>query len=148
MPLRYTLNAVLAPCEWCLQIHKVHHLRQSQRDHGKVNTLSANGQQTHHPGQQRGTQHREQNTQLGGQTPDLGRERCGIVTFTVDGRSADEVKSSLAARGINVSTTTVNGTRVDMEQRGLTAMTRASVHYYNSEDEVARAVAAVEALRR
>ena len=81
-------------------------------------------------------------------TRDLGRERCGIVTFTVDGRSADEVKSSLAARGINVSTTTVNGTRVDMEQRGLTAMTRASVHYYNSEDEVARAVAAVEALRR
>lgn len=81
-------------------------------------------------------------------TRDLGRERCGIVTFTVEGRSADEVKSSLAARGINVSTTTVNGTRVDMEQRGLTAMTRASVHYYNSEDEVARAVAAVEALRR
>lgn len=81
-------------------------------------------------------------------TRDLGRERCGIVTFTVDGKSADEVKTALAARGINVSTTTVNGTRVDMEQRGLTAMTRASVHYYNSEDEVARAVAAVEALRR
>ena len=79
---------------------------------------------------------------------DLGRERCGIVTFTVDGWTADEVKTALAGRGINVSTTTVNGTRVDMEQRGLTAMTRASVHYYNSEDEIARTVAAVEALRR
>ena len=79
---------------------------------------------------------------------DLGRERCGIVTFTLDGNPAEDVKAALAAVGINVSTTTVNGTRVDMEQRGLTSMTRASVHYYNSEDEVTRAVAAVEALRR
>ena len=77
---------------------------------------------------------------------DLGRERCGIVTFTVDGKSGEEVKAALAAQGINVSTTTVNGTRVDMEQRGLTAMTRASLHYYNSEDEVMRVAAAVETL--
>lgn len=79
---------------------------------------------------------------------DLGRERCGIVTFTVEGKSAEEVKAALGHERINVSTTTVNGTRVDMEQRGLGAMTRASVHYYNSEDEVARVAVAVEALRR
>lgn len=81
-------------------------------------------------------------------TRDLGTERCGIVTFTVEGKTADEVKAALAARRINVSTTTVNGTRVDMEQRGLASMTRASVHYYNSEDEIAAAVEAVAALRR
>mgnify|MGYP003350420525 CR=1 FL=1 len=79
---------------------------------------------------------------------DLGAERCGIVTFTVDGKTADDVKTALAAKRINVSTTTVNGTRVDMEQRGLASMTRASVHYYNSEDEIAAAVEAVAALRR
>ena len=81
-------------------------------------------------------------------TRDIGQERCGLVTFTVEGKSADEVKAALAARRINVSTTTVNGTRVDMEQRGLTSMTRASVHYFNSEDEVAAAVETVAALRR
>jgi len=86
---------------------------------------------------------------IGGvKTRDLGTERCGIVTFTVEGKTADEVKAALAAQRINVSTTTVNGTRVDMEQRGLASMTRASVHYYNSEDEVAAAVDAVAALRR
>jgi cysteine desulfurase / selenocysteine lyase len=79
---------------------------------------------------------------------DLGRERCGIVTFTVAGRTADEVKAALAARRINVSTTTVNGTRIDMEQRGLSAMTRASVHYYNAEDEVAAAAAATAEIAR
>lgn len=84
----------------------------------------------------------------GVKTRDLGTERSGIVTFTVEGKTADEVKATLAARRINVSTTTVNGTRVDMEQRGLASMTRASVHYYNSEDEVAAAVDAVAALRR
>lgn len=81
-------------------------------------------------------------------TRDLGSERCGIVTFTVEGKSADEVKAALAAKRINVSTTTVNGTRVDMEQRGLAAMTRASVHYYNSEDEVAAAIEAVATVVR
>jgi selenocysteine lyase/cysteine desulfurase len=84
----------------------------------------------------------------GVKTRDLGTERCGIVTFTVEGKTADEVKAALAARRINVSTTTVNGTRVDMEQRGLASMTRASIHYYNSEDEVAAAIDAVAALQR
>jgi cysteine desulfurase/selenocysteine lyase len=76
-------------------------------------------------------------------TRDLGRERCGIVTFTVEGKTADEVNAALAPRRINVSKTTVNGTRLDMEQRGLTSMTRASVHYYNSEEEITTAVEAV-----
>lgn len=69
---------------------------------------------------------------------DIGAERCGIVTFTMDGRTPDEVQRACAARRINVSTTSVLGTRLDMEARGLAAMVRASVHYYNSEDEIAR----------
>ena len=79
---------------------------------------------------------------------DLGAERCGIVTFTVDGKTAGEIKAQLGARCINVSTTTVNGTRIDMEQRGLGAMTRASVHYYNSEAEIAEVAAAVMEIAR
>ncbi|MGI8854236.1 MAG: aminotransferase class V-fold PLP-dependent enzyme, partial [Thermomicrobiales bacterium] len=69
---------------------------------------------------------------------DSGAEQCGIVTFTVDGHEPDTLVESLLARGINVSSTTVLGTRLDMEARGLAAMVRASVHYYNSEDEIER----------
>jgi selenocysteine lyase/cysteine desulfurase len=69
---------------------------------------------------------------------DLGSERCGIVGFTVAGREAETVCQALAARGINVSVSKIASTRLDMEARALPALVRASVHYYNTEDEVAR----------
>ena len=69
---------------------------------------------------------------------DIGAERCGIVTFTVDGMSAGEVQQALAGRSMNVTTSTVTSTRFDMEARGLNEVVRASVHYYNDEDEIER----------
>lgn len=69
---------------------------------------------------------------------DLGARRCGIVTFTVEGRDPEELKRQLGERRINVTVSRTTGTRLDMEARGITEMVRASVHYYNSEDEVAR----------
>jgi selenocysteine lyase/cysteine desulfurase len=69
---------------------------------------------------------------------DLGAKRCGIVTFTVDRISPGEIKRQLARHRINVTTSTVASTRFDMEARGLTELVRASVHYYNSEDEIER----------
>jgi selenocysteine lyase/cysteine desulfurase len=74
---------------------------------------------------------------------DIGAEQCGIVTFTVEGAAASRVQAALAARAMNVTTSTVASTRYDMEARGLTEIVRASVHYYNDEAEVARFCAAV-----
>jgi cysteine desulfurase / selenocysteine lyase len=74
---------------------------------------------------------------------DLGAERCGIVTFTVEGQEPAPLVDALREQFINVSFTTVLGTRLDMESRGLAAMVRASVHYYNSEDEIERFCAAL-----
>jgi len=69
---------------------------------------------------------------------DIGAEQCGIVTFTADGIEARQVKQALAARSINVTTSTVASTRFDMEARGLHEIVRASVHYYNDEAEITR----------
>jgi selenocysteine lyase/cysteine desulfurase len=69
---------------------------------------------------------------------DLGVERCGIVSFTVDGADPTEVTQALAAERINVTTSSSASTRLDMEARGLDRVVRASVHYYNSEEEVDR----------
>ncbi len=77
---------------------------------------------------------------------DLGEVRCGIVTFTIDGTDLDDVKRQLAAQRINVTVSRPPSTRLDMEERGLEGVVRASVHYYNSEDEVDRFVAAISKL--
>ena len=69
---------------------------------------------------------------------DIGAEKCAIVTFTVKGRGPTEIKSALAKQRINVTVTPASSTRIDMEARGLTSMVRASVHYYNTEDEIER----------
>ena len=72
--------------------------------------------------------------------------RCGIVTFTHDAHDARAIVAKMREDQINVRVTPLRSTRIDMEQRGLTAMVRASVHYYNSEEEIARFVHAVGAI--
>ena len=69
---------------------------------------------------------------------DQGSLKCGIVTFDSTARSPEAIQQALRTRGINVSVTTTTSTRLDMDARGLRAMVRASVHYYNTEDEVDR----------
>ncbi|HJO04436.1 MAG TPA: aminotransferase class V-fold PLP-dependent enzyme [Acidobacteriota bacterium] len=84
----------------------------------------------------------------GVQVRDIGRHKCGIVTFTVDDREPEDLRSQLNARGVNVSVTDRASSRIDMEARGLQSMVRASVHYYNTEDEVERFASEVAALSR
>ena len=72
---------------------------------------------------------------------DLGVERCGIVTFTKDGEDSVAVRDRLAAHGINVTVSDVFSTRLDMEARRLDSVVRASVHYYNTDDEIDRFIA-------
>jgi len=79
----------------------------------------------------------------GGKVRDLGAERCGIVSFTVDGLDPERIKHELAPHKINVTVSSRGSTRIDMEQRGLTDMVRASVHYFNTEDEIERMIGAV-----
>ncbi|MDI3341563.1 MAG: aminotransferase class V-fold PLP-dependent enzyme [Sphaerobacter sp.] len=84
----------------------------------------------------------------GGQVHDLGVNRGGIVSFTVDGVDPDAIKRRLAAERINVTTSTVFSTRYDMTARGLERVVRASVHYYNTEAEIDRLVEIVGAMAR
>jgi cysteine desulfurase / selenocysteine lyase len=69
---------------------------------------------------------------------DLGKFKCGIVTFTVDGLEAKEIQMRLRRQGINVSVSIQEYARLDLEVRNLPSVVRASVHYFNSEAEVTR----------
>jgi selenocysteine lyase/cysteine desulfurase len=74
---------------------------------------------------------------------DLGREKCGIVTFSVAGTSATDVAAALRREGINVSVMPASYARLDLGPRGLDEIVRASVHYYNTSDEIERLIRAV-----
>ncbi len=77
---------------------------------------------------------------------DRGVDRCGIVSFTVAGLEPETVVTRLADRRLHVVASRRSSTLLDMDARGLDALVRASVHYYNTEDELERAAAAVGAV--
>jgi len=81
-------------------------------------------------------------------THDLGRVRCAIVTARVEGLPAETVAAALGRAGVNVTTTVPEDNPLDTEDRGVHPLVRFSPHYYNTEDEIDRAVALVAALAR
>lgn len=81
----------------------------------------------------------------GVQVLDGGTHRSGIVTFTVAGRDAADVKAAATAAGVNVSVSTDVGALLDMRAEGRTAVVRASPHVYNDETELARLLDVVRA---
>lgn len=77
---------------------------------------------------------------------DLGRHRCGIVSFTLGGVGARDIVARLRGQAINVSGSSPSSTLLDATRRGLPDLVRASVHYYNSEAEIERFAAAISAI--
>jgi cysteine desulfurase/selenocysteine lyase len=75
---------------------------------------------------------------------DLGRAPCAIVTFTIAGSDPRAVARKLSQRRINVSVSTIADTRLDMEARGRESWVRASVHYFNTEQDTSALADAVE----
>ncbi|MGZ4554071.1 MAG: aminotransferase class V-fold PLP-dependent enzyme, partial [Mycobacteriaceae bacterium] len=65
---------------------------------------------------------------------DHGETLCGIVTFSVDGLSSADVATQLRAAGVNTSVTTAANSRFD--PRATQDLVRASVHYYNTAEEI------------
>ncbi len=71
---------------------------------------------------------------------DQGERKCGIVTFRTERESASNLAARLRAARVNVSVTDTASARLDLEARGIDELARASVHYYNTDDEIGRFV--------
>lgn len=67
---------------------------------------------------------------------DEGAEKCGIVTFISADMAPSDIKAALHRKKINVSTSKGAGSLVSFKERGLTEVVRASVHYFNTDDEI------------
>lgn len=74
---------------------------------------------------------------------DIGYAKGGIISFSVQSIPANEIKAQLADLNINVSVSTKSSTLLDMSERGLDSLVRASVHYYNTEKEIQKFVKAI-----
>jgi cysteine desulfurase / selenocysteine lyase len=77
---------------------------------------------------------------------DRGKVLGAIVTFSVRGHAADDVRAALATRRVNVSITDASAARLDLDPRGIDELVRASVHYYNTDEELDRLVGCIAEL--
>lgn len=77
---------------------------------------------------------------------DKGARKSAIVTFGVDGHDPSDIQTMLRSRGINVSVTAQASARLDFPERGLTNLVRASIHYYNTSEEVDQFVGVIAEL--
>lgn len=77
---------------------------------------------------------------------DLGETKCGIVSFSLQNWDAEALRVELSKVNMNVSVAVAGHTLLDMQQRGLASFIRASVHYYNSEQELKEFCSVVESL--
>jgi len=77
---------------------------------------------------------------------DEGRVRSGIVTFTVEGLEALAVQEALSLASVNVSAPARNNAQLDLGARGIEAVVRAGVHYFNTDEEIDRLLTVVSEL--
>ncbi|MGI9295029.1 MAG: aminotransferase class V-fold PLP-dependent enzyme, partial [Pseudomonadales bacterium] len=82
---------------------------------------------------------RERLTTIDGVTVhDQGVRKCGIVTFDKAGETPTELALRLRSNQVNISVSPQNYARIDLGRRGLHELARASVHYFNTEEEIER----------
>lgn len=77
---------------------------------------------------------------------DHGERLSAIVTFSVGGVAAIDVAARLRAAGVNTSVTTAANSQFD--PRATHDLVRASVHYYNTDDEIEQLCAALPRTQR
>jgi cysteine desulfurase/selenocysteine lyase len=77
---------------------------------------------------------------------DQGSIQCGIVTFTLDGIESSWIKARLAEQNINVSVGMAISTFTYMNRHHLKSVVRASLHYYNTEEEISRMCQSLRAM--
>lgn len=69
---------------------------------------------------------------------DLGEKRCGLVSFAHERWDPAQICPALEQRDIQVAASPRQASLLDMDDRGIDSLTRASIHYYNDDDEIER----------
>lgn len=67
---------------------------------------------------------------------DIGTQKCGIVSFILNDIPPEDLHKVLLQQSVNTSVSARFCTVIDMDKRGLKSVNRASLHYYNTEEEI------------
>lgn len=77
---------------------------------------------------------------------DTGIYKSGIVTFISEKNDAEDIMKFLSKNKVNVSVIVAGSSLFDLQNRNIIEAVRASVHYYNTIDEVDKFISLLEKL--
>ena len=81
------------------------------------------------------------------QLRDIGSEQCGIISFSIDEKNdPKEIVDQMSEAGFAIGLVDPESTLIDSERRNLPTLLRMAPHYYNTEDEIEKAVKQVSLL--
>jgi selenocysteine lyase/cysteine desulfurase len=81
------------------------------------------------------------------QLRDIGTEQCGIISFSIDEKNdPKEIVDQMSEAGFAIGLVDPESTLIDSERRNLPTLLRMAPHYYNTEDEIEKAVKQVSLL--
>jgi selenocysteine lyase/cysteine desulfurase len=67
---------------------------------------------------------------------DLGARKCGIVSFETARETPTALAERLGENGVNISVIGPESAHLDLAARNISELARASVHYFNTEEEI------------
>ena len=75
------------------------------------------------------------------QLRDIGIEQCGIISFSIEEKNdPKKIVDQMSEAGFAIGLVDPESTLIDSEKRNLPTLLRMAPHYYNTEDEIAKAV--------
>lgn len=67
---------------------------------------------------------------------DKGKEKCGIVTFSMESVDPLKLQRKLRKKNIHIGVSNLSNAPRDMNNWGVESISRCPVHYYNTEEEI------------
>ena len=81
------------------------------------------------------------------QVRDIGTEQCGIISFSIEEeKNPKKIVDQMSEAGFTIGSVDPESTLIDSEKRKLPTLLRMAPHYYNTEEEIEKAVKQISLL--